>query len=214
MTDNRLTPLQEDVLHAFFRHEGRFFLTGGAALVGFYLHHRTTDDLDLFTTTPELDAGEKTLRAVAVELGASLEDIVTATDFRRRLLKRGSESVIVDLVLDLAAQVFQEKPLIGHVRIDPPEEILANKLCTLLSRAEPRDLVDVCFLERAGYRVEDAVPRANQKDGGLTPAQLGWVLSQISIGDGAVLPAGLSPADARAFLVDLQNRLRRMAFPS
>lgn len=74
--------------------------------------------------------------------------------------------------------------------------------------------MDVCFLERAGSRIEDALSLANLKDGGLTPAQLGWVLSQITIGDGAILPAGLSPAEARSFLADLQERLRRLAYPS
>jgi hypothetical protein len=44
-----LSPLQREVLRALFERERGFFLTGGAALVGFYLHHRTTDDLDFFT---------------------------------------------------------------------------------------------------------------------------------------------------------------------
>lgn len=48
-----LSVLQREVLSLFFAHEKRFFLTGGAALVGYYLHHRHTDDLDLFTSDPE-----------------------------------------------------------------------------------------------------------------------------------------------------------------
>jgi hypothetical protein len=31
-----LNNFQREVLDAFFRHEQRFFLTGGAALIGFY----------------------------------------------------------------------------------------------------------------------------------------------------------------------------------
>jgi hypothetical protein len=46
-----LTQLQQDLLDAFFRREQRFFLTGGAALAGFFLGHRSTHDLDLFATT-------------------------------------------------------------------------------------------------------------------------------------------------------------------
>ncbi|HMB26872.1 MAG TPA: nucleotidyl transferase AbiEii/AbiGii toxin family protein [Blastocatellia bacterium] len=75
------------------------------------------------------------------------------------------------------------QPVISGIRVDPPEEILANKLCTLLERAEIRDLVDVRALEMAGCRVEDALPFAALKDTGLTPAQLGWVLNQIGLGD-------------------------------
>ena len=44
-----LSPLQRTVLAEFFRRERGFFLTGGGALVGYHLHHRFTDDLDLFT---------------------------------------------------------------------------------------------------------------------------------------------------------------------
>jgi hypothetical protein len=47
---SRLSPLQQDLLAAFFAREQRFFLTGGAALAGYYLHHRRTSDLDLFAT--------------------------------------------------------------------------------------------------------------------------------------------------------------------
>lgn len=213
MVPSRLGALQRAVLEAFFQRESRFFLTGGAALAGFHLGHRTTEDLDLFTTEDALDAGESALRGLAADMGATIEGVVTAPDFRRRLLRRGGEGVIVDLVRDRAPQVRTEKLRMGDVRVDPPDEILANKLCALLSRCEPRDLVDVLFLERAGHRVEDALPLGNRKDGGLTPAQLAWVLSQIRVGDDARVPAGVTPAELRAFLVDLQSRLARLAFP-
>jgi hypothetical protein len=84
---------------------------------------------------------------------------------------------------------------------------------TLLSRAEIRDLVDVAALEREGYRVEDALALARNKDAGLTPGQLSWVLSQIQIRDGARLPGGTDASVLRAFLADLCGRLNRLAFP-
>jgi hypothetical protein len=48
-SSDKLTPLQHEVLRAVFAHERGFFLTGGAALAGFYLRHRETGDLDFFT---------------------------------------------------------------------------------------------------------------------------------------------------------------------
>ena len=213
MTSSRLTPLQRDILEAFFRRESRFFLTGGAALAGYYLGHRETADLDLFTTGDLLGDGETALRAAASEIGASIENIQTAPDFRRRLVRRGADGVVVDLVHERAPQGGEAKRQYGFVWVDPPGEILANKLCTLLSRAEPRDLVDVLALERGGLRVEEALPLAIRKDAGLTPGQLGWVLSQISIGDDAVIPGGATPSELRSFLSDLIVRLARLAFP-
>ncbi|MEQ8767725.1 MAG: nucleotidyl transferase AbiEii/AbiGii toxin family protein [Planctomycetota bacterium] len=113
----------------------------------------------------------------------------------------------------LTPQRVVDKPLHGMVRIDPPEEILANKLCTLLSRAEIRDLVDVMALDRAGFRIEDAIPFAQAKDAGLTPAQLAWVLSSVEIGEDSPLPGGISAVELRSFQHELCTRLGRLAWP-
>jgi len=213
LATERLTPLQRDLLEGFFRRESRFFLTGGAALAGYYIGHRDTADLDLFTTADLLPEGDVALRAAAGEVGGSVESIQTAPDFRRRLVRRETEGVVVDLVHERAPQGSAPKRQFGFVRVDPPEEILANKLCALLSRAEPRDLVDVLALERAGHRVEGAIALASRKDAGLTPAQLAWVLSQITIPDDVTIPGGLSSSELRTFLSDLIVRLTQLAFP-
>ncbi|HEX3131696.1 MAG TPA: nucleotidyl transferase AbiEii/AbiGii toxin family protein [Thermoanaerobaculia bacterium] len=213
MEPNRLDSFQREVLKAFFARESRFFLTGGAALVGYYLGHRTTQDLDLFTTEDLMEDGLAALTASAREIGATLEPVRTSPDFRRFLLRRGEEALVVDLVRDSAPQVFPDKPMIGGIRVDPPEEILANKLCTLLSRSEIRDLVDVRALEQKGFSIEHAFPLAMQKDGGLTPGQLAWVLSGVRIGNDANPPGDVSVNELREYLEDLRHRLATLAFP-
>jgi len=211
--DSKLDRLQQDVLTSFFRIERRFFLTGGAALAGFHLGHRETHDLDLFVLEDVLDQGVAGLGAAARELGASLEALVTSPDFRRFLMRRGEEAVLIDLVRDRVPQVVPQKPVIRGIRVDPPEEILANKLCALLARAEVRDLVDVRALELAGYSVESGIGPASRKDGGLTPAQLSWVLSQIELGPDLVPPGGISRTELQGYLQDLIGRLARLSFP-
>lgn len=201
------------MLAGFFERESGFFLTGGAALAGYHLGHRTTKDLDLFTTKDRIEEGVAALTEVAREIGASLESLRTSPGFRRYLLRRGPSSVVVDLVLDLAPQIFRDKALVGAIRVDPPEEILANKLCALLSRAEIRDLVDVRALEMAGFSVDDHLASAQRKDGGLTPGQLAWVLSQIEIGEDATLPGEVTSSALREYLERLKNRLAGRAFP-
>lgn len=101
----------------------------------------------------------------------------------------------------------------GVVRVDPAEEILANKLCALLGRSEVRDLVDVHALESLGLSLTDALAAGQRKDGGLTPAQLAWALSQITIREEALLPGGVDPADLRDYLRSLVDRLARLAHP-
>ncbi len=210
---SRLTRLQAEILEAFFQRDERFFLTGGGALAGYHLGHRETHDLDLFTLAPAIEDGVRSLREAAVAVGASWREVRTAPEFRRVLLSRGDESVIVDLVVERTAQVRPEKPLHGIVRVDPAEEIFANKLCTLLGRSEIRDLVDVRALEGLGLSLTDALAAGERKDGGLTPGQLAWVLSEITIGDQAVLPGGVAPAELREYVRGLIDRLARLAHP-
>jgi hypothetical protein len=44
-----LTPIQSNFLIEFFHLTQEFYLTGGTALSAFYLQHRFSEDLDLFT---------------------------------------------------------------------------------------------------------------------------------------------------------------------
>ena len=211
---SRLTPFQEDFLRAFFRSEKGFFLTGGGALAGFYLFHRTTRDIDLFTTSGEaFERGKAALMAVAEGLGARLTVMSDAPEFRRVGLERASDVIVIDLVRDRVPQIRPEKTERAGIRLDPLEEILVNKLAAVLSRMEERDLVDLYFLERASLRVEDFLALALQKDGACTPGALAYVLSQIRIPDDAHLPAEMSGRKLAGYVRDLERRLLALAAP-
>jgi predicted nucleotidyltransferase component of viral defense system len=213
LVKSTLNNLQNDFLREFFKRESSFFLTGGAALAGFYLGHRKTEDLDFFTLENEIENGFNIIKDVANVLNATVEAIQTSPDFCRFLIKRGSESVVIDLVREYVYQIDREKNNINGIRIDSPQEILANKLCALLSRSEIRDLVDIYELEKAGFQIEDAVFAASLKDTGLTSAQLGWVLSQIKFGDDAIIPSGIKVDELRKYLDNLIERLATISFP-
>lgn len=213
--ESKLTPLQVAVLGAFFRHEKRFFLTGGAALAGFHLGHRETRDLDLFVASEDdgvLEEGESALQRAAADLGGSVEDVRTAIDFRRRLVRSAGKTVVVDLVRDRVPQLAP-KSARGDVLLDSPREILANKLCTLVSRSELRDLVDVRALESTGLSIEAALRDASMKDAGISPAVLSWILSSVEISDDAKLPGGVAPGALREWIGGLRESLAKIAWP-
>lgn len=209
---NQLTPFQREVLAAFFERERGYVLTGGAALAGFHLGHRTTDDLDLFTHDADaFERGRFIVADIASALGGTFETRQDAPGFKRLVLGRGSEGLVIDLVKDSGPA---SAPIeVDRILVDSPAEIMANKLTAIVGRAEERDLVDVMFLERAGVSVEAALPLALAKDGGCTPATLAWLLSEVAIPDGASLPAGVAAEDLRTYVAGLIDRLMIRAAP-
>ena len=73
------TSIKRDFLRAWFEVDQRFFLTGGSSLGLFYLHHRISYDLDLFTTC-EVETIEvrNLVMRVANKIGAECQAIRSA----------------------------------------------------------------------------------------------------------------------------------------
>lgn len=95
--------------------------------------------------------------------------------------------------------------------MDSVEEIVANKTRALVGRQELRDLVDLYFLEQAGFRVEDYLEDAATKDAGVSPAVLAWLLASFPIGDD--LPGGIAASELKRFAQDLEHRMRNRSWP-
>lgn len=209
----RLTPLQHELLEAFFARDQRLFLTGGAALGGFHLEHRTTKDLDLFGFAgTDLDSAERTFGDAAASCGATLESLERHGDFRRLRASRGEESCLVELVVDRAPPLEREKLREGTVRLDSLREIMANKICTLLGRTEPKDLVDVKELLARGLDLRQALIDAETKDGAADAATLAWLLEDLRITADSGVPRGYDPVELDRFRADLAKQFRAIAF--
>ncbi len=209
-----LDALQRDILGAFFAHADGWFLTGGAALAGFYLKHRTTRDLDLFAP-PEVSmaGGVEALHAACADVGAVATPLRQHGDFRRFSIARGAEQTLVDLVLDRAPQLPEEKPRFGLVRVDSLRDIAANKLCALLDRVEARDLVDLQRLLGLGLSLDAVLRDAQSKHAGADPATLAWVLGTWRLPETAPLPEGSTRAEVDDFRQALITALARLALP-
>lgn len=183
--DSRLTALQQRVLVLLAGLEPKGVLTGGGALAGFYLGHRATRDLDLlWTERSELEhLPDDAVRILQLD-GLSVDVLQRSPSFVRLRIGLDQDSLVVDLVADPASPLYVPAEGSVHgttVRMDTPREILANKLCTLLSRSEPRDLWDVYELLRQGYDLHAALADAPAKDGGFSPLVLAWVLRDLAI---------------------------------
>ena len=212
-----LSALQLRLLDAFRGVDGAW-LTGGAALGGFHLHHRRSHDIDLFATSPDvLDELRRGLGSFCTDQGLDLEPIQTHPGFRRLRVTAGPESTLVDLVHEQAPQVveLEDKPLVDRLRIDPLRELRANKLAAILGRAETKDLVDLHAMDGAGWAPLGGLTDAARKDAGLDEATLGWVLSTLRIDlEGLLLNNPVSVDTLDAFRVELVEALKRGSFPA
>lgn len=206
-----LDPFQEEILEAFFARESGFFLTGGAALAGYHIHHRATDSLELCTLEDRVRVGEAALLEVAGDIGAKIQRLESPEAYGKFLLRRGEESLVVNIAQDLCPQVQPEKTMIGEILVDRPKEITARILCSLLSHFGLGDLVDLRALEIAGYTVEDHIEAAAHRDPEVTPAELVRALSELEIGDDEVPPGDVGAADLRSYVAVLILRLTSLA---
>lgn len=208
-----LSRLQHDLLREFFARERRFVLTGGGALVGYHLHHRTSDDLDLFAKPPaRIEEARRAVEAAAEALAATVESLRVHPEFVRLLVRRGEESAVVDLVIDRAADVDEPTEVADGVRIHSLREIAANKVCALVGRGEVRDLIDLRAMLSRGIDLRAALGDAERKDGGVSAATLAWILDQVVIGSSAKLP-GVTGQELDAFRRELVKQLRAIARP-
>lgn len=186
MTKSKLSPLQWRILDLLADLDPPFTLTGGAALAGVYLGHRKTRDLDLFwRDLEELDDVGDRIVAVLRDQDLEVERVQSAAAFLRLRISDDRETTIVDLVAEptpsIEAPYRHELEKGSTVQVDTRREIFANKLTTLLSRSELRDLVDVQALRESGCDLDQGLEDAAKKDGGFSPLTLAWVLRSMQV---------------------------------
>jgi len=188
-------------------------LGGGAALAGAYLAHRTTGDIDLFVHDEEQ---MRTLVGLLPAAGVESGIVVTLQRdvghlVRAQLVEPGGSSVEVDVVHEPVADVALPPPEIEGVVVESLTDLRANKLTCILSRSEPRDLVDLLFLERAGFPPENDLGIALRKDAGVDPGVLAWLLSQFPTEPLPMMLEPLSSSELKQYRDGLAERLRRGA---
>lgn len=189
-------------------------LAGGAALSGAYLSHRLSGDIDLFCHRMEdVRALVSELPAICKERGVLFDLVRDAGSFVRARVRSGQLDLELDLVHEAVADIEPPPPPLDGVVVESFTDLRAAKLTCVLSRSEPRDLVDLLYLDRAGFPPEKDLAIALRKDGGIDPGVLTWLLGQFPV---RPLPRMLEPlteAELTAFRDALRERFRRLAVP-
>jgi len=101
-------------------------------------------------------------------------------------------------------------PIEGIV-VESLADLRASKLICILSRSEPRDLVDLYFLDQAGFPPEHDLDIALRKDSGIDPGVLAWLLAQFPTHPLPVLLEPLTAEQLESFRTALAEKLRRAA---
>lgn len=174
--EDKLYPLQDKVLNTIDQLQTPFYLTGGTALSRCYFQHRFSDDLDLFVNQNAdfVQLAEKILAALHKDF--AVEIISKTASFYScqvdHLLK-------VDLVNNVSFRFGEPKQTKIFSKVDNIENILSNKLSALISRDEPKDVVDIWAIatnEIIDWR--EIFTSANSKAVGIFPPEVAKRLSK------------------------------------
>ena len=162
-----LTSLQRTVLDAIFAEEifaRSFYLTGGTALAAFYVFHRYSDDLDLFTNDQSLELVWPTLQRLLPRLELTVE---SRTPQFIRL--RHPEGLRVDVVDDVPFRVGIPVRQ-GQWLIDSLDNLTLNKVAAIQGRLDVKDYVDLyLLLKDHPQRILTWLAQAKQKDASIEP---------------------------------------------
>jgi hypothetical protein len=187
-------------------------LGGGAALSGAVLAHRLSNDIDLFVHDREEHRDlVSLLPEIARQLGCGVVLRRGAESHLRATLELPERSLELDVVHDMLPDLEPPPAPIEGVVVESLTDLRASKLTCLLSRSEPRDLVDVLFLERAGYSPEADFELALRKDSGMDPGVLAWLLNEFPVEPMPMMLVDLQIAELDAYRRHLAERFRRLA---
>ena len=220
-----LTNYQIQILKIFFSSSlGRqFFLTGGTALAAFYLGHRLSKDLDLFSIK-EFDSFElqKIIEQIAKETQSNATTKVKTENYNEIYFENKKKGWIqrVDIVKDQPI-LFGERKKVDFVIVDSLENIAAGKILAIFGRLEAKDFVDLYFifeknpiLNKTKLNFFKLFEKTKKKDLGLNEFYFSNMLSEIDkLKD---FPKTLKPFNKRGlvkFFMELSDKLYKKINP-
>ena len=207
-----LTPSQQAVADAVAREPklGSFYLSGGTALAGYYLHHRESDDLDFFVRDVfDMPFVHSFILRLKGDLHAS------EVRFERLYDRNQFFFVMPDGELKVEFTVYpfeqlEESSVVGGLRVDSLRDIAANKLMALIDRFDPKDFVDIFFLlQEFGL---DAVRADAEKKFGVTLSDMALGQEFAKVRRVEALPKMKKPLDVqelKSFFTEQAQKLKQ-----
>ncbi len=152
--------LPEEILSAFY-------LTGGTALSAFFMEHRVSEDLDLFTDTEEQMPPVEFLTALMNNLPGS-EAIRYQRLFDRRIFSVAFEDRDT-LKVEFTTYPFrsiEDRKKFGKLTVDSLLNMMTGKLLAMTDRFDPKDFVDFYVaVDRYALIVPDLIRQTGERFG-------------------------------------------------
>jgi len=143
-----------------------FYLTGGSALADFFLGHRRSYDLDLFTIEKDL----------IVPFSRVLEERLHKSKYMLKVIRRfesfvefevekEGKSLRLHLAYDSPFRFEEPYPSEFGIKINDYRDLVVDKLLIFFGRWKHRDAVDLFFILK-NESIENLIRMAKQKDPG------------------------------------------------
>ena len=179
----------------------RWIFQPGTALAEFYLQHRYSDDLDLFTRKAGLLQDDFTLfESRLTSLGFVISSRNITAEYARLFVaavEQQQENVKVEFAKDAGAMMAPAQ-LHDHVVVDSFEDIAVNKICAILNRqpSESKDFCDLFFILRESrFTLDYLVRRTQEKEAAFDTeeGELGFATNLLAVEEFTILPRMIKP---------------------
>lgn len=208
-----LYPHQITLLSLFFASPFAkpFFLTGGTALSAFYLGHRESQDLDLFSLQPfDTLALRTTIQEIADKTHSIMTMHIRSQTYNEIYLenKQADWMQKIDIVQEQPKH-FGKLTQINGIIVDSLVNITTNKILTVFSRLEPKDYIDLFVIfTQTDLSFDKMFKLAKQKDRGLSEFYFANIITDVD--KLKTLPKMKIPFDKAVFLKFYQDLSRRL----
>ena len=194
----------------------RFYLTGGTPLSAFYLFHRISEDIDLFS---EKEVNLLAIRSFIGKIQRKLK--LKKVDYRQFLGLHTFQLFFPNkkiLKVDFSYYPFPriEKGIkYKNIEIDSIYDIAVNKVHTISIQPRARDFIDIYFIiKEKGYNFHDLIMKAKAKfDWHIDSIQLGSRLYQVKdVKDYPQMLEKIAQQEWKEFFVEEARKLKKKIF--
>jgi len=194
----------------------RFYFTGGTPFAVFYLQHRLSEDIDLFSEQ------EIYLPSIRIFIGKAQKKFkIDKVDYRNflglhsfQLYFSASEILKIDFNYYPFPRI-EKGIMYKNIQVDSAYDIAVNKVHTIAMKPRARDFIDIYFLiKEKGYKFQDLLMQAKAKfDWHIDAIQLGSrLLEAVEVADYPRMLKEIDHKEWKQFFVTEARKLKKEIF--